>query len=791
MTPAQLEHMLHIGERIAVPAEPWTITETAVEPGRAQYWETIFALSNGTLGLRGTYDEHDPDIDKHSYPGMFVNGVYEYKPYHYEWKSPGFPDHGHAMVNLVDWRASRLTVDGEAFTSSSSKIVEYCRQLDMRRGVVIRTLVWTTSSGKRIRIESTRLVSMVRHHSAAIRYEVTPLDEDCAVTIEGLLTPTVPSQVLPGETTEVVEQARDGDLTQLHVKTKTASFHIGVAVIHSVCRAMDESGQPAPAAATAAATPPGRGSQPGDNCAVGSGRTLTFDKHACFFKDTEAGSVVADAVAQVQRDAADGFETLFAEQEVFWAEYWDKADVEIDGNERDQQAVRFAIFQTRQSCATDGFTSIGANGLTGDKYCGHVFWDTEMYAAPHLLYTQPELVRPLLMYRYHLLDRARERARQMGHVGALYSWNSISGEECGVVYEAATAEYHLLSAIATCIDRYVRNTGDEDFLFEYGAEILFETSRFFADLGKFIPARGGKFCLNVVCGPDEYGCGVNNNCYTNMLAQWHFRFACHVYDRMQAERPDLLAALAQRVGTTPGERATWEEAADKMLILWNDELGIHEQDDSFLYLDPVDMSTIPQNHDIREDMHPLNLWRMQVAKQADVVLLMFVLGNRFTPEQKKRNYEFYEPKTCHGSSLSACIHSIAASEIGRTDEAYAYFEHSALLDIADFKNNTAGGAHSACLGGTWMAVVNGFAGMRDYEEGLLLNPALPDAWEAVRFKLNYQGRVLGVTITHDGVDCRLLSGEALTLTVGGERIMLNSRLRTHGNASLQEGNAEC
>ena len=754
-----LERMLHEGERIGIPAEPWTLTETAFEPERCQYWETLFALSNGFLGLRGSYDEDSASLQGKAYPGMFVNGVYAYKPYHYEWSFPGYPEHGHAMVNLADWRAFDLTVDGERFDPATGPITEYRRQLDMRRAVLTRTLTWTLDSGRRVRLESTRLVSLARPNSAAVRYTVTPLDAPCDVALAVPVKPTMPSQVLPGDPMQVVTREWDGATCRLHLETRTAPFHVGVAVTHCA----------APQLGLSAGT---------DGCPrftgrLATGRTLALDKHACFIRSTGGASVAEEAGRLAERDAADGFETMLAEHESAWADFWQGADVRIEGNVRDQQAVRFAVFQSRQACPRDGHTSIGANGLTGDKYCGHVFWDTELYVAPMLLYSETERVRGLLMYRYNLLDRARERARQMGHRGALYSWNSISGEECGVVFEAATAEYHLVSAIALCINRYVRNSGDEAFLWDHGAEILFETARFLVDLGCYIPARGNKFCFNAVCGPDEYGCGVNNNCYTNMLAQWHLRYAHDVYTRMRAAQPDRLAALAGRLQLSEKESQEWLEAADAVFIPWNEELGIHEQDDAFLYRDPVDMDSIRRDHDIREDMHPLNLWRMQVVKQADVVLLMFVLSERFSIDQKRSNYDFYEPKTCHGSSLSACIHSIVASEIGRPREAYAYFEHSALLDIADFKGNTAAGVHSACLGGTWMAVVNGFAGLRDSEEGVLFNPVLPEAWNGYAFELAIRGRRLGVSVDADGVAYTLAAGPALRFASGATPVALS------------------
>jgi len=759
--------LLDTGRPSTILPEPWTLAETEVNPKRAQYWESLFALTNGLMGLRGTYEEDDDALEPFAYPGMFLNGIYDYEPYEHVISFPGYPARRHVMLNLCDWRIINLYVDGERFSMFAGQVSQYRRELDMRRGVVVRSLVWESPGGRRVRIKTTRLVSMVRRHCAAVRYEVTPMGFSGPVVFESIIKGKTKSGELEGDHVEIVDRGEDGDVRYFVAAPTTAEFRAGMAFAHRIRAAGGQT-----STGTLESTPDSFTER--FTVQAADGRTVVLDKHACFHSsiETAAEMVRPRAVTGVRQAATDGFELLLSEQVEFWKRYWDIADIEIEGNVADQQAVRFAMFHLRQSHPEDDHRSISACGMTGDHYWGHVFWDTEMYVAPHFLYTQPELVRPLLMYRYHLLDRARERARQMDGVGALYSWNSISGEECGIVYEAATAEYHLVSDIAYAIGRYVTATGDVDFLFDYGAEILFETARFLADRGKFIPLRGDKFCINVVCGPDEYGCGVNNNCYTNMLAQWHLRFAADVYDRMKRERPEPFAALADRIHLQPEERHTWQRAADNMHIPYNDKLGIHEQDDSFLYLDPVDMSRVPRFTDLRNDNHPLNLWRMQVAKQADVVLLMFVLGERFTLEQKRANYAFYEPRTNHGSSLSPSIHSIVASEIGEADDAYTYFRHSAAMDLDDFKDNTAGGVHAACLGGTWMAVVNGFAGMRDYESGLVLDPSLPASWESYRFKLRYRGRLIEVIVGRDGATYRLLEGKALSFHAAGAAIDL-------------------
>jgi alpha,alpha-trehalose phosphorylase len=771
-----VEALLDSGRPARITPEPWTVAETKVNPARAQYWESLLALTNGFMGLRGTYEEDDPALADFAYPGMFLNGIYDYEPYHHLISFPGYPQRRHVMLNLCDWRIINLIVDGQRFSMFSGKVSEYRRELDLRKGVVTRSLVWESPAGRRVRIRTTRLVSMVRRHSAAIRYDVTPLDSDVHLVFESVVHGKARSGELKEDHVEIVDQGADGDACYFVTRPKIAQSRVGMAFAHRI-------NAPAGQEVTLSADTTRETVIERFALSATKDEAVALDKHACFYSSVETAEAhaCAEAVAGVEKNRADGFELLLAEQSDFWRRYWDVADIEIQGNMGDQQAVRLAMFHLRQSNPEDDYRSISACGMTGDHYWGHVFWDTEMYISPHFIYTQPETVRPLLMYRYHLLDQARRRAREMGGIGALYSWNSISGEECGVVYEASTAEYHLVSDIAYALWRYVAATNDREFLYRYGAEMLFETARFLSDRGKFIPVRGNQFCINVVCGPDEYGCGINNNCYTNVLAQWHFRYACRVYDDMRQERPEQFAELSERIRLQPEDRQLWQRAADNMYVPYSSELGIHEQDDSFLYLDPVDIRKLPRFTDLRNYTHPLNLWRMQVAKQADVILLMFVLGDQFSPQQKRANYDFYEPRTNHGSSLSPSMHSLVAAEVGRLDDAYIYFRHSAFMDINDFKDNTAGGVHSACLGGTWMAVINGFAGMRDHESGLLFDPTLPAAWESFRFKIRYRGRLIEVTVNRQGASYRLLEGAALRFLAAGRPVELSPANPTAGS----------
>jgi alpha,alpha-trehalose phosphorylase len=763
-----LDAMLDTGRPGRPPAEEWAWSETAPVTSRAACWETDFALSNGLIGVRGAVEEDDPRSGGRDGAATLLNGIYGFEPYQHVVKFPGYPERKHAILRVCDWTGVTLRVDGETFSPYEGACSHYRRSLNLRAGRLERTIVWTSPAGRRVRIDAERLVSLPRRRIAAQRYRVTALDP-CRLRFESVVRAPVKNPKFKAPQIEIADVAeRDGALA-MTARVTTAPLAAGMAFAHA---------WRGPAGAAEAGAAP-RAAE-GDahrwtwEVDVPAGGAAELVKVAAFAMDVDPadGAAAALAADEARRARDDGFERLRAEQEAAWAAWWDAADVRIDGAPRDQQAVRFSLFHLRQSHPEDDRRSISANALTGDLYSGHVFWDTEMYLMPPFAYARPELQRSLLMYRHGLLDKARERARQMGGEGALFSWNSISGEECGVVYEAATAEYHIECAVACAIDRYVRSTGDRAFLHGPGAEILFETARFLSGRGAFIPARGGRFCLNVVCGPDEYGCGVNNNCYTNVLTRWHLRYALATHAGMRRACPGKLKALERRIGLRPEELARWRRAADRMYVPWNARRGIHEQDDSFLYLDPADMNLIPRNTDIRGQMHPLNLWRLQVAKQADVVLLMFVRSEEFTPAQKRANYAFYEPRTCHGSSLSAGIHSILAAEIGLEEPAGDYFRESAMMDLDDFKNNTAGGVHAAAMGATWMAVVNGFAGFRDESRGFRFAPRLPSSWSGYGFTLALAGRRVRVEVGPAGATYRLMSGPAIRFASGGRPVAL-------------------
>lgn len=761
-----IDALLTEGRAKAAVIDPWQIIEADIEPSRLKFFESVFALSNGYMGIRGTIDADCPGFRDYSYPAFFINGVYDYASYKYEVPFINLAKRRHCILNICDWRIFNLNICGERFDPTQGRLLYYRRQLDMKQGVLNSDVLWESPCGRQVQIRSARIVSMVRRHIAAVNYEVTALNFSGTISIESCINGNVESQALPGNHLSLISHGVKDDMRFLHCQTHTD--HIDVAMVfHHHSKASEK-------LETVLTTSNGSFKEV-VKADCEQGQAISVTKTGSFYTSIESdkNTLLDRAFNELKGACDDGFQELLKEQKEYWSRYWSTADIEIEGVPRDQQAIRFNLFHLAQSLPDDHYRSISANGQTGDHYSGCVFWDTEMFIVPNFVYTNPKAVRMLLEWRYDRLEHARSYAKQICLSGANYPWATISGEDIICVPEGPSTEHHLNCAIARAIWQYWMATGDEDFVFGKCAEILFETARFFVSLGQFVPNRNNQFCINSVTGPDEYAVGVNNNCYTNVMVQWHLRFARQVHDRLRQNQPEQYNALVGKINLNPDECEEWQHAADNMYIPFNEQLGIHEQDDSFLYLAPVDMNLIPKYQDIQMSCPPANLRRLPVVKQADVVLLMFTRGEQFSIEQKHANYEYYEPRTSHGSSLSPGVYSIIASEIGKTQDAYRYFQQAVLLDLFDLRGNVAGGLHLACMGTAWMAVINGFGGMRDYQDRLIFNPELPREWTMCRFKVRYKGQMLEVEMRKAGTNFCLIEGNSLTFLCQHQSIELS------------------
>jgi trehalose/maltose hydrolase-like predicted phosphorylase len=758
------------------PYTEWEVVEEGFNPQYNYRNETIFAVGNGYIGMRGSFEEGWSGPPGSGVDGTYLNGFYESEVIKYPEIAYGFAEHSQTMLNVTNGKIVKLYLEDEPFDMLTGKLLEYRRVLKLKEGLLQRTLVWRSPKGREARIDIKRLVSLPHKHLAAISYEVTPINFADEIRLVSILNGDVSNLIaeddpragstLEGRALLVKHRLAEGTFGAVQQRTKRTHFVLVCAMEHHI--ETDNT-------LTIAQSYDAFTSQVAYTVNAEQDKPIRLCKYVSYVTslDYDESELMVRARDVVTAAKAAGFDHLQREQADFLAEFWSRADIAIKGDIALQQGIRFNMFHLLQSVGRDGRTNIAAKGLTGEGYEGHYFWDSEMYVVPFFLYNSPDISRKLLQYRYSILDKARERAVIMAGKGAMFAWRTINGEECSAYFPAGTAQYHINADIAFAIRQYVQATSDYQFLIDCGAEIVCETARMWADLGDYIPRKNGKFCINEVTGPDEYSAMVDNNCYTNMMARENLQFAVDALAWMKQHAPDDYQRLAARIGLGEREPEQWKKAADAMYIPYDDALKIYKQDDGFLDKAPWDFEHTPkENYPLLIHYHPLVIYRHQVCKQADLVLALFLLGHLFTLEEKRRNYDFYEKLTTHDSSLSTCTFSIVASEIGYHDKAYEYFMRTARMDLDDRHGNVKDGVHIANMAGTWMCLVNGFAGMRVYGDVLSLNPYLPKGWEEYSFNVTYRDCFLSVTVNQAGTTYTLLQGERLTLAHNGEKITL-------------------
>lgn len=746
----------------------WEIVEDSFQPEWIRCRESLFALGNGYLGTRGTFEEGLADAAGLSVEGTYVNGFYESSPIQYGERAYGYADFTQTMLNLPNGKVIRIYLEDEAFNLLEGRILNYRRALDLKRGILTRSVVWESPRGRRMRAEYERLVSLRDKHLLAIRCRVIPLNFRGRIRLVSALDAEVTNLVADGDPRigsgfedrgyGIDQSLLDGSMASFRLRTKRSGLVLACAMAHRI---------QANAGVAVNAARIGDRLEVCFDVAAGENQPVLLQKYVAYLAGSEGEeeNLVPAAVTLADRAGEDGFDRLREDQESLMRDFWERVGIEIEGDPAALQGLRFSAFHLLQSAGRDGRTSISAKGLTGQGYAGHFFWEAEVYMLPFFLHTQPAIARKILEYRYNTLNKARDRARQMSHPrGALFAWRTIAGEECSACYPAGTAQYHINAGIALAVRSYIESTGDFDFLADYGAEIVFETARLWADLGSFCAKKGGRFCLNGVTGPDEYTAIVDNNFYTNLMARENLKYACQAADWLRRNRAQRFSDLAARLGLVEEEIDFWRRAAERMYLPYDEELGIHPQDDTFLAKKPWDFAGTPADrYPLLLHYHPLVIYRHQVCKQADVVLALFLQGDEFTLEEKRRDFDYYEPLTTHDSSLSPSIFSIVASEIGYRVKAYDYFIRSVRMDLDDLYGNTDTGIHAANMAGSWMSLVNGFGGMRVRGGILHFRPYLPAGWKSYSFRVAFRGRLIGVSIDAARAVYELLDGAPLTV----------------------------
>ncbi len=727
--------------------------------------ETLFHNANGYIGVRGSLDEGVPNgVD--TMRGTYINGFYDIIPMKQAEMLCNFVDKKETILNVADTMTVSCIVDGEIFDLNSGKVLEHTRILDMEKGVTKRRVVWESPLGKQIEINVTRMTSFKLLSLFSIEYSVKALNFDGDIRIISTHNPVVTNYSNPNDPRLAAESLNnlllkefevDGGCSVAVSETSVSKLKM-CSLVHNFLTVTGE----------------GKITKEeleilGDQgvytgcCSIKGQSSVTLTK-LCLFSDSVR---TRDILGKVRKDfelvRQVGLNYYYNEQEKYMSEFWTNCEMEIDGDDDMNSAVAFNMYELLQSSAKDEYASIAAKGMSGEGYEGHYFWDTETFIMPFFTLTNPALSKMLLRYRYTTLDKAKENALLLGHKkGALFPWRTITGTECSGYFVSGSAAYHINADIAYAFINYYIATGDIDFMLEAGFEVLLETSRLWLDFGYF--RQDGKFVLNVVTGPDEYTCMVNNNYYTNVAAKYNLKWTVKIYELLKNK--GLIRDIEKRLDISPEEIASFDKAAECMLLLYDDKLGINPQDDSFLSKPVWDLSKTPKkDFPLLLNYHPLHLYRYQVCKQADTVLAYFMFEDQQPKEVMKRSYEYYEKITTHDSSLSTCVFSIVASRLGMKDKGYSYFGDSAKLDLMNTHNNSKHGIHTANMGGCYMAIVNGFAGLRMLEEGVSLAPSLPDKWNGFRFKFVYRERLVKVQINKDKVTVSLVTGEPLTIKI--------------------------
>jgi len=688
---------------------------------------------------------------------------------------------------VTDSKIIKLFVDDEPFWLGNANLLSYDRRLNMKSGTLDREILWETPAGKKMLITSRRLVSFANRHVAAISYSVTLLNAAASLVISSEMsanesnartgsndprqTRIFAGRVLHHQTS----YAKDRRIVLCHA-TEKSRLSLTCAIDHSLATSCqhahkvshtEDFGQ---VAFTIEAPP---------DCPIHLTKFMIYHTS----RTASAEELCGRAEWTMDRIMSQGFEQLLGSQEQYMDDFWRRSDVRVRDTREErtkrstveiQQAMRFNLFHILQASARAEDAGVPAKGLTGQAYEGHYFWDTEIYVLPFLIYTSPRIAKNLLTFRYKMLPQARARARELGHRGAMFPWRTISGEEASAYYAAGTAQYHINADIMYALRKYVQAAGDQSFLQEYGAEMLVETACLWLDLGFYSDAKRGRFCVNSVTGPDEYNTVVNNNAYTNLMARENLRYAAQTIESLRATHPDAYNALVHKTALEPSEVEGWIRAAESMYVPYDEKLKIIPQDDSFLDREPWDFRNTPHHHyPLLLFYHPLNIYRKQVIKQADVVLAMSLLGNAFSAEEKKRNFEFYDPLTTGDSSLSSCVEAIIAAQVGDTGKAIRYGVAALLMDLADVGGNVKDGCHIASMGGTWMMLTYGLGGMRDDDGMLSFWPRrAPEDNAILRFPVTYRGQMLNVEIGLEKVEYTLREGESLVIRHETEEIRL-------------------
>ena len=736
--------------------------------------ETLFCNANGYIGVRGTLEEGVP-ASFNTMRGMYLGGVYEIIPMKQAESLCNLIEKKQTMLNVADTQTIILTVNGEEFGLDKGTVLSDKRVLNMDEGYTGRRISWKSPKGDLADISIKRMAHLCCPNLFTIEYSVEAVgfsgeisfDSRHIADVKNYSNPDDPRLAAESEAYLKVDWCEEkGGISLTESSTQVSKLSIATAVAHKLVKEHEACAEDLHKSLTLEKTSEAEISAKAV-VKVNNGDRVVLTKYTAFSDSLRDNNPADRALTVVKEQMAENIDDLYRSQKDILTKFWADAGMEIEGDDELELAMCFNMYQLFCFSPRVPRMSMAAKGLSGEGYEGHYFWDTEMYALPFFILTDTQQAKKILSFRYETLEEAKENAKLLGHKkGALYPWRTITGVECSGYFPSGTAAYHINGAISNAIVSYYLATGDVEYILNEGCEILIETARLWFDVGNY--DRRGKFVINEVTGPDEYTCMVDNNFYTNACAahgmKWAVKLAREFSDRSE------IKALLERLSVTEEELSQIQEAADKMYLPYDEDLGISPQDDSFLQKPVWDIASTPKEEfPLLLHYHPLHLYRYQVCKQADTVLAHFLFPETADRKTMEKSYRYYEKITTHDSSLSTCVFSMQASRLGLKEEAEKYFGDSAKLDLYNLHKNTGDGVHTANMGGAYMAIVYGFAGVRIDEKGLSIDPFLPESIKGYSFNFVYRNSHIRLEVKEGLMSVALIAGEGLTFFHAGEK----------------------
>ena len=746
--------------------DPWRIIEEQLHKDDFRLAESMMSLGNGHMGLRGNFEE---TYSGDSHKGTYIAGVWYPDKTRVGWWKNGYPDYFGKVINAINFIGIRVLIDEDEIDLYKTEVKDYHRELDMKAGVLTRTFT-IVHEGKETKIDVVRYLSIAEKQLAVIKYQVTPLNHDSKVTFIPYLDGDVRNEDSNYDEDFWKAIARFAEPNKAHLVMETNENPFATEIFRvSASMGLEAEGE-------VAEVTPFMNVEYVDNTIVmntTAGKPVSLTKYIVVTtnRDYDAEHLAEKGGEILNQAMQAGYEACLKAHTEEWAKRWNMADIQIDGDDEAQQGIRFNLFQLFSTYyGEDARLNIGPKGFTGEKYGGATYWDTEAYALPFYLATaNPEVARNLLIYRYNQLEGAYVNAKRQGLEGALYPMVTFTGVECHNEWEITFEEIHRNAAIAYAIYNYVNYTGDKEYLLKYGIDVLTGISRFWADRVHY-QSRKDQYMIHGVTGPNEYENNVNNNWYTNKMAAWTLRYTIKVINELkEAGHESRLADLY----IYQEELDRWAEITDKMYLPYDEELQVFVQHDTFLDKDLKKVSELsPHERPLNQKWSWDKILRSCFIKQADVLQGIYFLNNEFTDEEKRRNFEFYEPMTVHESSLSPSVHAVLAAELGLEEKAYEMYNRTARLDLDNYNNDTEDGLHITSMTGSWLAIVQGFAGMKTFDGMLSFAPFIPAAWDRYAFNINYREHHLTVKIDQETVQITQ-KGPALTFELYGVKHVLD------------------